>query len=370
MAKDELSKVIAAANVRFSKGSKDTKPIISFGKDIREQLTPTFLSSGVPELDKIIGGGLVECCVNTLWGASGSGKSSLALQAVVQIQKRGGTAVWINAEPPFPLETALLLGVDVDELIIIDAKDYAEQIFDVIRELLFDSTNRVTRKIIDLIVIDSVNGLIPFAKVKSIDEKGSEGNTMGRRAAMLSNFFEELSGRNFLREKVTMITIAQSRVDINAYGAPEKMCGGKALEFLSKVIIKFKKSRIEGVSKHEGHLVTWEIEKNNVTSFKGEGEYQITYGIGINDALEVIEKAQTAGLIVKVKGKIYNIYTKDGVVTVEDGIGSARNLIKADVNLKNALKIAVEEGYKPLLGDTQNDTKEVQASSEQENEND
>ena len=358
----ELKDLLGDINKKMSKGSKDSKPMIVFGSEIKESLKPTFLSTGIPVLDEQLGGGYPRGATTTLWGEKGCGKTSLALMAVAQTQKEGGQAVWIDAEPPFPYLTAMLLGVNLDDLIIIRPKDYGEQILDVVKELLFDSENRVTRGVVDLVICDSINGLVPKARITATEDKGSEAHTMGRRAAMLSQWLEELSGRALLRENTVFLPIAQARVDIAAYGAPLKMSGGQALEFLSKVITKVTKRRIEGGDPMKGHEVAFRIEKNNVIGRPGEGSYQVMYGIGVNDAEAVIAEALEKGLIQKVKGKVYNIHLPEEILEVDSGIGGVRSTITNDATLKNRIKQAIADGFNPGgEDDTDADTEETES---------
>jgi len=344
---NELDSIITKINNRYAKGTTDTKPIIVRGEAIKETLKPVYVPTGIQELDDALGGGIPKGASICVYGDPGCGKTSLALMVIVQIQKAGGVAVWVNAEPPFPYEAAMMLGVDLDALYIINAKDYGEQILDVLRELLFDSKNRITRSVVDIVAVDSINGLIPKAQIDSVEDKGSEGHTMGRRAAMLSKWLEEVAGRAMLREGAILFNIAQKRVDINAYGAPEKASGGKGLQFLAKVTVWMKKKRIDGVSWALGHEVAFGVEKNNVSCKLGEGSYQVMYGIGVNDSLKIITEAFEKNLIQKVKGKVYQVVLPDEVVTFDEGIDSVRNHIKSNVEFKNRIKKALEDGFNP-----------------------
>jgi recombination protein RecA len=338
----ELNNIIGKINKKFLKGSPHSKPIIVRGEDVKEHLKPKFQPTGIHELDTALGGGIPHGAITTLFGDPGGGKSSAALMLVKEVQARGGTAVWVNAEPPFPYLVATMIGVDLDNLILIDCRDYGEQILDVIRELLFDSDNRITRQIVDLVVVDSLNGLIPKAQVNSTEEKGSEGHTMGRRAAMLSKWLEELSGRGMLREGCILLNVAQMRVDINAYGAPKKMSGGLAVEFFSKVAIKMLKKRTDGVDREKGHTVECEVTKNNILGRLGNFSYDVLYGSGVNDSEKVIAQAMELGIVKKIKGKLHEITVQEETITVEDGIAAVRSLIKSDLNVKNKIKEQIE----------------------------
>lgn len=350
MAKDkikELSSLLTKLNKKHTGDDKDIRPIISFGKDIIEELKPKFYPTGIEVLDKKLGGGIPQGAVTTFSGQPGSGKTCAALMTVANVQQSGGQVVWVDAEPPFPYLMATLLGVDIDKLTIIRASDYGEQILDILHELLYDPNNRITRGIVDLVVVDSLNGLVPKAQYDKGEKDGLAGATMGRRAAMLSKWLEELAGRGMLREGTSLLNIAQLRTNINAYGAPDQMSGGNAVRFFSKVTTVLTKSRFEGkVTQTDGdevgHTVKFDIRKNNIIGRLGRGSYNVVYGIGIDDSLEVFANALSAGIIAKDgrKGYEFNIPKSDGTVEhvyVEGGIDNSRMKVREDLALKKLL---------------------------------
>lgn len=341
--KPSLADLAKKINTKYAKETPNARPIVATGDQLKEQLKPKFLPTGIHVLDEALGGGLTMGAVNTFTGVPGCGKTCAALMAVAQCQKRGGTAVWVDAEPPFPYLMALMLGVDLDSLWIIKPKDYGEQILDVLKEMLFDNDNRVTRGIVDLVVVDSINGLVPKAQLNSQEKHGYEGQTVGRRAAMLSRWLEELSGMGMLREDTVMLPIAQMRVDVNAYGAPEKMSGGKALEYMSKTRTILRKKALDGKSIGLGHIVTFKVDKNNTIGRLAEGEYTVLYGSGVDDSVALV----TIGLereVVKKTGRTdYSITLADGaVVAVSGGIDALRTKVREDGELRRALRETIE----------------------------
>jgi recombination protein RecA len=333
-------------NLNYNKNNdENVAPIIATAGSIADFLKPKFLSTGVPELDSALGGGWAKSCVNSLTGDSGCGKTCLGLMAVVETQKAGGVAVWINAEPPFPYLMALLLGVDLDELYLINPKDYGEQIFDVLDELLYDSNNRITRGMVDTVIVDSINGLIPKGQVDSHEKNGYEGVTIGRRAAMLSKWLEQLAGRNLLRDNVCLINIAQMRTDINSYGAPTKMSGGLALTYFSKIITRIRKVRTESktlkVKSGEtplGHTVECTVTKNNIVGKLGNCSYDVAYGIGVDDFLTVWADGMAKNVIVKNGRTSYQIHLPEEIIDIPGGIDNAKDHVRMNKELKDRIR--------------------------------
>lgn len=349
-----LQKITRDINKKYLGGKENVTPIISVGKDIKDQLAPKFIKTGIGILDEKLGGGIPRGAVSTISGTPGSGKTCLGLMLVAEVQKQGGTAVWIDAEPPFPYLMAMLLGVDIDSLIIVRAADYGEQILDILHELLYDPDNRLTRGIVDLVVVDSLNGMVPKAQYDKGEKDGLAGSTIGRRAAMLSKWLEELAGRGMLREGTALVNIAQLRTNINAYGAPDQISGGNAVRFFSKLITVLAKKRLEKASgkvktdeDDAGHTVAFDVKKNNIVGRLGKGQYDVLYGLGVDDSMEVFTDALAAGIISK-SGKanyLFKIPNEDGEIKeflVEGGIQIARAYVRENRNIRDELTEALK----------------------------
>lgn len=341
--KKVLDAVRRKVNDKYKKNYKTDDDIVYTGAQIRDILKPRFMSIGIDSVDEALGGGIPERVATTVWGPPGCGKTSFALMAVVAAQKRGEICMWVDAEGEFPYAMALLLGVDIDALEIIFPKDYGEQILDVLDEYLFDGDTKSSRGAVGLIVIDSINGLLPKDVVNQTDDKGNEGKTVGRRAAMLSAWLEKVAGRGMLRAGTKLICIAQERIDVNNQGLP-KMSGGKALEFLSKVIGRLgRRSFDDSKLRSTGHNVHISWTKNSVKGMPGESIYPVMYGVGVDDSTDVLQRAMNAELITKQGRSDYVIHLPDGDQVVGGGINALRALMQTDRKLKEKVKEMLPE---------------------------
>jgi protein RecA len=280
--------------------------------------------------------------MTVITGTEGVGKTSLALSCAKEVIQAGGNVLYINTETLFPHVAAESVGVTKDNLYVASPLDFGEQLLNVIEEMLFDPSSRSARNLLDLIIIDSINGLVPKAAVDKAEREGAEGVDIGVRARMLSKFTERVMGKGLLRKGCAMILIAQQRVDINTYGAPLTMSGGKALRYNPKIILSLRKRFVKSKEDIVGHEVHFEIEKNGISGFPTRGSYQIVYGVGVDDSMEVFEKALELGVIEKKGRSEYVFHFADGqTLTVQGGIASAREMVKVDVDIKNRLKDAI-----------------------------
>lgn len=341
--KKDIDKILKSINDKYRKTTKDDQPLAFIASDREDLLVTKFIPTNVPEINEALGGGFPKNGITALTGVANSGKTALALSAAAEVQKSGGYTVYVNAEPPFPKDLAKMLGIDVEKLIILDPKDYGEQLIDSIHEILFDNETRTSRGVVDLIIVDSINGLVPKSVVDKIEEKGSESIDIGVRARMLTKFLEHIQGRGMLRSGVALIIIAQMRVDINSYGAPAKMSGGKAMEYMPKIVLKLTKKDIvtkeSGKNVKVGHTVNFSVEKNSISGFPVQGEYNIVYGIGVDDSAKVLEDAVEAGHVKKEGRSSFIIDLGDETITIEGGIAALREKIREDKELKNKLKL-------------------------------
>lgn len=342
MSDKNIDSVIDRINQRFRKESKDSQPLIFRASEHPELLEPDFIETNIPELNEALGGGIPRKAVTVFSGDSGAGKTALALSCAASVQKKGGLVLYVNAEPPFPLALANLLGIDFDKLILIETKDYGEQIVDAIYDVLYDPETRTSKETVDLIIVDSINNLVPKRQVDRMEEKGSSSPDVGSRAMLLNSFTTSLAGRGMLRSGSAVILIAQLRVDINAYGAPSKPSGGKAVEFNPKVHVRLFPKQIKIDNKIVGQQVTFRVEKNSISGHKGiEGEYSIQYGVGVDDSNYLIKRAIEEGLIVK-KGRSTYVINLEPVIEIPDGLPGLRNRFASDPELRKTVRQALE----------------------------
>lgn len=257
-------------------------------------------------LNKATGGGLGYGRITGIWGPKSSAKSSVIMQAIGIEQKKGKTALWIDAENSFDKVWAEALGVDTSKLIVSTAKSF-EQVTDVSVETM--------KAGIDIVVVDSIGVLIPmsFFEKDSEELKGLDGTKqIGSIARDLGNMLKMV---NYENTKTSYIVISQVRNKFLQNGAMHTHMGGFALDHNASTIIKVSASSREAeqimgsvysgnkvFQEPIGRKVSWQIDKNKIGSTNGTGEFDFYYGgdsIGVDAVGEVTDLAERHGIIVK-----------------------------------------------------------------------
>ena len=326
---DNKSKALAAAlsqiEKQFGKGSIMRLGESDVSKDIK------VVSTGSLGLDLALGvGGLPRGRVCEIYGPESSGKTTLALSVIAQMQKQGGTAAFIDAEHALDPQYAGKLGVDVEQLLI-SQPDNGEQALEIADMLVRSSS-------VDVVVIDSVAALVPKAEIEG--EMGEP--QMGLQARLMSQALRKLTA-NIKRSNTLVIFINQIRMKIGImFGNPETTTGGNALKFYASVRIDIR--RIGSIKKGEeviGSETRAKVVKNKVAPPFRQAEFDILYGEGISREGEIVELG-TLHRVVDKTGAWYT-YGKD---RIGQGKDNAREFLKENPKIAQEIeaKIRVAAG--------------------------
>jgi recombination protein RecA len=247
------------------------------------------IPSGSLGLDLALGiGGLPRGRVMEIYGPESSGKTTLALHAIAEAQKRGGTCAFIDAEHALDPGYARKLGVDVDNLLI-SQPDAGEQALEICDTLVRSGA-------IDVVVIDSVAALVPRAELE-----GEMGDShMGLHARLMSQALRKLTG-SVSRSNTTLIFLNQIRMKIGVmFGNPETTTGGNALKFYASLRMEIRRiGQIKDRDEVVGNQTRVKVVKNKLAPPFRQVEFDIMYGEGISKVGELIDLGVKAGVVEK-----------------------------------------------------------------------
>src|SRR6476469_5302725 len=277
-----LEAALAQIDRAFGKGSA-----MKLGS--REKMEVETISSGSLGLDIALGvGGLPRGRVIEIYGPESSGKTTLALHAIAEAQRGGGTAAFVDAEHALDPAYAKKLGVNIDELIV-SQPDTGEQALEIVDTL-------VRSNAIDVLVVDSVAALVPRAEIE-----GEMGDShVGLQARLMSQALRKLTG-SISRSRCMVIFINQVRMKIGVmYGNPETTTAGNALKFYASVRLDIRRTdQIKDRDEIVGNATRVKVVKNKVASPFKQVEFDIMYGEGVSKVGEILDLGVKAGLVEK-----------------------------------------------------------------------
>jgi len=257
------------------------------GKQINEDVE--VISTGSLGLDLALGiGGLPKGRVIEIYGPESSGKTTLALQAEAEAQKKGGTCAFIDAEHALDPGYARKLGVDVDNLLI-SQPDAGEQALEIADTLVRSGA-------IDVLVIDSVAALVPRAELE-----GEMGDShVGLHARLMSQALRKLTG-SIARSNCMMIFLNQIRLKIGVmFGNPETTTGGNALKFYASIRLEIRRiGQIKDREEVTGNQTRVKVVKNKMAPPFRQVEFDIMYGEGVSKVGELLDLGVKAGVVEK-----------------------------------------------------------------------
>lgn len=246
------------------------------------------ISTGSLSLDLALGGGIPRGRIIEIYGPESSGKTTLALHVVAEIQRNGGLAAFIDAEHALDPEYAAKIGVKLGDLLI-SQPDTGEQALEITETLVRSSA-------VDVIIIDSVAALVPRAEIE-----GEMGDShMGLQARLMSQALRKLAGV-VNKSKTTVIFINQLRMKIGVmFGNPETTAGGQALKYYASVRLDIRRTeQIKNGDQAIGNHVKVKVVKNKVAAPFRVAEFDIMYNEGISIAGDLIDLAVKHELVGK-----------------------------------------------------------------------
>ena len=330
-----LEQVLADIEKQFGKGA-----IMKLGGE--EHLNIEVTPSGSLSLDIALGvGGYPKGRIIEIYGPESSGKTTFALQAVAEVQKRGGRAAFIDAEHALDPVYAKNLGVNINELLL-SQPDTGEQALEICEAL-------VRSEAVNIVVIDSVAALVPQAEIE-----GEMGDShVGLQARLMSQALRKLSG-TINKTKTTAIFINQLREKVGVmFGNPETTPGGRALKFYSSVRLDIRRAeQIKDGDKIVGNRTNIKVVKNKVAPPFKTASVDIMYGQGVSREAEILDLAAEIGVIDK-SGAWY-AYKGD---KIGQGKENAKTFLKDNPKIKDEVEKQVREHYGVLKNNNKKETK-------------
>ncbi len=321
--KQALNLALSQITKQFGDGS-----IMKLGE--QSKIDVELFSSGSLALDLALGGGYPKGRIIEIYGPESSGKTTLALHAISEIQKQGGQAAFIDAEHALDPAYARKIGVDTANLLI-SQPDNGEQALEICETLVRSGA-------VDLIVVDSVAALVPQAEID-----GDMGDAqMGLQARLMSQAMRKLTGV-ISKTKATVIFINQIRMKIGVmFGNPETTTGGNALKFYASVRVDIRRiGQIKDGENISGNRTKIKVVKNKIAAPFRTAEFDIMYNEGISRTGDVLDLGVQYGIVEK-----SGAFFKYNGETIGQGREAVKRLFKEKPELMNEIEVKVREAAK------------------------
>ena len=315
-----LDLVLGQIERNFGKGS-----IMRLGDASRMRVET--ISTGALTLDLALGGGYPKGRVVEVYGPESSGKTTLTLHAIAEVQKRGGVAAFVDAEHALDPVYAASLGVDIENLLV-SQPDTGEMALEIVDQLVRSAA-------VDIVVVDSVAALTPRAEIE-----GEMGDlAVGAQARLMSQAMRKITG-NIGKSGCTVIFLNQLRLKIGVtYGNPETTTGGNALKFYASVRLDIRRIQtLKRGTEEYGIRAKVKVAKNKVAPPFRIAEFDILFGRGISTLGCVLDLAEETGVVTR-KGAWYS-YEGDNI---GQGRDNTIGWLEKNPDAKEAIEVLVRQ---------------------------
>jgi recombination protein RecA len=306
------------------------------------------ISSGALTLDLALGGGLPKGRIIEIYGPESSGKTTLALHAIAEVQKAGGIAAFVDAEHALDPTYSGALGVDIDNLLVAQP-DNGESALEIVDQLVRSAA-------VDIVVIDSVAALVPRAEIE-----GEMGDLqVGLQARLMSKALRKIAG-NIGKSGATVIFLNQLRQKIGiTYGSPEVTTGGTALKFYASVRLDIRRIQTlkKGSEGEYGIRAKVKVAKNKVAPPFRIAEFDIIFGTGISQVGCMLDMAERTGVVTR-KGAWYS-YDGDNIAQGRDNaVKYLEENPEIALTIEDKVKLELESNYGANFSSADSDDDEI-----------